>query len=83
VSIAAYGPSATRFRWLIAAVIAMSTVFVSLLVWKRGDNAGWNAANDIAEAVVSFIAALACAVAARRQGRSFESIAGERLDFGT
>src|SRR5437016_1222495 len=57
---------ATRFRQLTVAVVALAVAFAVITVLTRGDEGGWNTADNLGQAVVSFVAALGCVSAARR-----------------
>ena len=63
--------ASTPFGRAVVLVVGLSVAFLVMTVLTRGDNAGWNAADDIAEALAALAATIACAAAARRyRGRA-------------
>ncbi|MEY2422829.1 MAG: two-component system, sensor histidine kinase and response regulator [Acidimicrobiaceae bacterium] len=55
-------------------VVAASAVVIGVLVATRGDNAGWNAADNVAQCAVAFLAMIACASTARRRSARFRTV---------
>ena len=64
----------TRFGWLVVIVVAASAVVIGVLVVTRGDNAGWNAADNVVQCAVAFLAMIACASTARRRSARFRTV---------